>query len=247
MRGKGAARASWHDAPWFRNFVGRHILGGYVQFAMATSKVEFHPTDYNERVLAAHPVLYVIWHANMVAIAHPVPDHDRTRALVSPHPDGRMGAAAIARWGKVIYGTGATERQRDGTRGVAGSREVLRALDSGLSVLMTADIPPIRGRKVSRGVIRLARLSGRPIVPVAVASTNRTIFHRIWDEMQLNHPFSRVVVVGGDHISVDDSIDDEVAVALLKTRLDECYARALALTEKRPPARAGPTPASEPR
>jgi len=238
VRGKGPARQNWYDAPWFRNFIGRHILGGYVDFGMRTARVEFHPPDYVERVRADHPVLYVIWHANMVAIGYAVPDHDRTRALVSPHPDGRMGAAAIARWGKVIYGTGATERQREGTRGVAGSLEVLRALESGLSVLLTADVPPLRGRKVSRGVIRLARLSGRPIVPVAVASTNRTIFHKIWDQMQINHPFSRVAVVGGEHIIVDEALEDEAAAALLKERLDDCYARALALTEKSPPSRA---------
>ena len=69
-------------------------------------------------------------------------------------------------------------------------------------------------------------------MPVAVASTNRTILHKIWDEMQVNHPFSRVAVVGADHILVDDTISDEDAQALLKQRLDEAYARALALTEK---------------
>src|SRR5690606_15609771 len=106
------------------------------------------------------------------------------------------------------------------------------------------DVPPIRGRRVSRGVIRLARLSGRPIVPVAVASTNRTIFHRIWDEMQINHPFSRVAVVGADHILVDETMSDEEAVALLKQRLDDCYQRALALTEK-PSRRAAAPPLQE--
>jgi lysophospholipid acyltransferase (LPLAT)-like uncharacterized protein len=230
---RGPAKRRIVDIPWVRDFLGRHVLGGYVHFAMATSRIEFHPPDYNERVLAAHPVLYVIWHANMVACGYPVPDYDRTRALVSPHSDGRLGAAAIARWGgKVIYGTGASERQREGTRGVAGSLEVLRALESGLSVLLTADVPPIRGRKVSRGVIRLARLSGRPIVPIGIASSNRTILRKIWDEMQINHPFSRVAVVGAEHIHVDDSLSDDEAVALLKGRLDDAYARALALTSK---------------
>jgi lysophospholipid acyltransferase (LPLAT)-like uncharacterized protein len=230
---RGAKKQRLIDTPWVRDFVGRHILGGYVDFAMRTSKVEFHPPDYNDRVRADHPVLYVIWHANMVACGYPVPDYEKTRALVSPHTDGRLGAAAIARWGgQVIYGTGATERQREGTRGVAGSLEVLKALENGLSILLTADVPPIRGRKVSRGVIRLARLSGRPIVPVAIASSSRTILTRIWDEMQINHPFSKVAVVGADHIRVDDAINDEDAQALLKSRLDEVYARALAITAK---------------
>jgi lysophospholipid acyltransferase (LPLAT)-like uncharacterized protein len=234
VRGKGRGDGGrFVDSPGFRTFVGKYVLGAYVHLAMATSRVEYHPADYSERTRAAHPVLHVIWHANMVAIGYVVPDYARARALVSPHPDGRMGAAAIATWGgKVIYGTGATERQREGTRGVAGSLEVLRALENGLSVLTTADVPPLRGRRVSRGVIRLARLSGRPIAPVAVASSRRTILTKVWDEMQINHPFSRVAVVGAEHLHVADSIDDATGAALLKQRLDEAYARALALTAK---------------
>ena len=227
------------DSPAFRTFVGRYILGGYVRFAMATSRAAYHPPDYREKMLATLPVIYVLWHANMTAIGYMVPDYDNARVLVSPHPDGRMGAAAIATWGgKVIYGTGATERQRDGTRGVAGSLEALRALADGYSLLLTADVPPLRGRFVSRGIIRLARLSGRPLVPVAVGSSNRSILERVWDRMQVNHPFSKVAVVGGEPLVVDDGIDDASARALLKERLDAAYAEALALTRKpgRPPA-----------
>lgn len=222
------------DAPWLRDFVGRWILGGYVHLGMWTSRVEYHPPDYRERSIAQNPAIYVVWHANMVAIGYAVPDHARVRVLVSPHPDGRMGAAAIATWGgKVIYGTGASFKQSEGTRGVAGSREVLRALEAGLSILMTADVPPVKGRKVSRGVIRLARVSGRPILPVAVASSRRSIFTKIWDQMQINHPFSRVAVVGGEPIRVDGSTSDAAAAAELKASLDNCYCRALELTAKR--------------
>jgi hypothetical protein len=39
-------------------------------------------------------------------------------------------------------------------------------------------------------------------------------------------------VVGAEHIYVDDSLTNEEAVSLLKTRLDDAYARALALTAK---------------
>jgi lysophospholipid acyltransferase (LPLAT)-like uncharacterized protein len=237
VRGRGTGSATqpkFLDRPAVRDFVGKYILGGYVHLAMATSRVEFHPSDYKEKLEAALPVFYVIWHANMTAIGYPVPNYDITRALVSPHPDGRMGAAAISTWGgQVIYGTGSTERQRDGTRGVAGSREVLRAMESGLSIMLTADVPPLRGRKVSRGLIRLARLAGRPMVPLGIASSNRTIVRKIWDEMQINHPFSRVAVVGGEHLTVDESMTDEEAAALLKLRLDDAYARALDITAKK--------------
>ena len=230
----GAGKTKFLDRPGVRNFVGHYLLGGYVWLATVTSRVTYHPADYAERVRADSPVLYVVWHANMTAIGPIMVEHGRTKVLVSPHPDGRMGAAAIiALGGSVIYGTGATERQSKGTRGVAGSLEVLKALAGGESVLLTADVPPRRGRRVSQGVIRLARLSGRPIVPVALASSNRSILTRIWDEMQVNHPFSAIAVVGGEHLLVDERLDDDAAAAELKTRLDTAYARALELTAKR--------------
>ena len=44
--------------------------------------------------------------------------------------------------------------------------ELLRQLESGSSVAMTADVPK-RARVAGRGIVTLAKLSGRPIVPTA--------------------------------------------------------------------------------
>jgi lysophospholipid acyltransferase (LPLAT)-like uncharacterized protein len=88
---------------------------------------------------------------------------------------------------------------------------------------------------VSKGLIRLARLAGCPIQPLAMAGTRRTILSKIWDEMQLNHPFAQAVVVAGEMLEVGDGMDDDAAAARLKAELDRIYARALDLTAR--PAR----------
>ncbi len=220
------------DRPAVYNFVGRHILGGYVGLGMRTTKVSYEPADYVERVLAQVPVIYTFWHANMTSIGYMVPkaDYANSRVLVSPHTDGRLGAAAITRWGvKVIYGTGNTF---EGARAVGGTLEALRDIKAGHSIVMTAEVPPIRGRKVSKGLVRLARLAGVPVQPVAMASVRRTIFSKVWDQTQINHPFSKAVVVAGEPLRVDDSLGDAEATALLKQRLDAAYARALELTAR---------------
>lgn len=220
------------DWPAVYNFVGRHVLGGYVGLAMRTSRVRYEPADYVETVLAQAPVIYTFWHANMTAIGYMVPRaaYPDCRVMVSPHADGRLGAAAIARWGgKVIYGTGNTF---EGARAVGGTLEALRELKAGHSIVATAEVPPIRGRKVSKGIVRLARLAGVPIQPVAMASTRRTIFAKVWDQTQINHPFSDVVVVGAELIHANDSLSDADVTALVKERLDTAYARALELTAR---------------
>ena len=104
-----AQKARLLDRPAVYNFVGRHVLGAYVDWGMRTAKVRYDPPDYAERVMAEVPVIYTFWHANMTAIGYLVPQANwqNCRVMVSPHTDGRLGAAAIARWGgKVIYGTG---------------------------------------------------------------------------------------------------------------------------------------------
>lgn len=220
------------DRPAVYNFVGRHILGAYVDLGMRTAKVSYDPPDYEQRVMAEVPVIYTFWHANMTAIGYLVPEAnwEKARVLVSPHSDGRLGAAAIARWGgKVIYGTGNTFQ---GARAVGGTLEVIREIKAGHSIVMTAEVPPRRGRVVSKGLIRLARMAGVPIQPVAMASSRRTVFEKVWDKTQINHPFGKAVVVAGEMLRVDDTITDEDAAALLKQRLDGAYERALKITAR---------------
>lgn len=220
------------DRPAVYNFVGRHVLGGYVDLAMRTARVSYEPPDFADRMRPHAPVIYTFWHANMTAIGYMIPrfEWETARVMVSPHSDGRLGAAAIARWGgKVIYGTGATF---DGARSVGGTLEAMRELKAGHSIVMTAEVPPRRGRVVSKGLIRLARMAGVPVQPLAMASTRRTVFEKVWDKTQINHPFGKAHVVAGEMLRVDDGITDEAAAGWLKAELDRIYERALTLTAR---------------
>lgn len=220
------------DRPAVYNFVGRHILGAYVDWGMRTARLTYDPPDYEARAMASAPVIYTFWHANMTSIGYMVPKANwrTSKVMVSPHSDGRLGAAAIARWGgEVIYATGNTFQ---GARAVGGTLEALREIKAGNSIVMTAEVPPRRGRVVSKGLIRLARMAGVPIQPVAMASSRRTVFEKVWDKTQINHPWSTSVVVGGDMLRVDEAMTDEAGAAWLKAELDRIYERALSLTAR---------------
>ena len=227
-----AGKSRLLDRPAVHNFVGRHVLGAYVDLGMRTAKVTYDPPHFAERMQRQAPVIYTCWHANMTSIGYMIPrfEWETLRVMVSPHSDGRMGAAAIARWGgKVIYGTGAGF---DGARAVGGTLEAIREIKAGHSIVMTAEVPPRRGRVVSKGLIRLARVAGVPIQPVAMASSRRTVFEKVWDKTQINHPFGKANVVAGEMLRVDDSVTDEQAANALKAELDRIYARALKTTAR---------------
>jgi lysophospholipid acyltransferase (LPLAT)-like uncharacterized protein len=101
---------------------------------------------------------------------------------------------------------------------------------------MTADIPKI-ARVCGIGIVTLARLSGRPIVPVAVVTSRRVDFNS-WDRASLGMPFGRGAMVLGDPIFVAADADE---AALARARrsvelaLDHVHARAYTLVGARDP------------
>ena len=109
-------------------------------------------------------------------------------------------------------------------------RELLRQLESGVSVAMTADVPK-RARVAGLGIVTLAKLSGRPIAPTAVVTSRRIQFDT-WDRATLALPFGRAIVVVGDLIRVAADADDaamEEARLAVQEGLDEAHRRAYAM------------------
>jgi lysophospholipid acyltransferase (LPLAT)-like uncharacterized protein len=118
---------------------------------------------------------------------------------------------------------------------VAGFRGMLEALSQGRSVALTADFLKDARRKVGPGVVALARLSGRPIVPVAFVSSRRREVGSSWDRTTISLPFGRAVCVIGDPVWVAASADDaalESARAAVEARLNMANERATALADR---------------
>ena len=120
--------------------------------------------------------------------------------------------------------------------GITGLREMLRALEQGDSVTLTADIPK-KARVAGLGIVTLARMSGRPIFPVAVVTSRRLTFAN-WDRTSINLPFGRYVVAIGEPIRVArDASPETVEEARLELqhRLDAVHERAYGLVGSRDP------------
>jgi lysophospholipid acyltransferase (LPLAT)-like uncharacterized protein len=215
------------DQLWFRKFLGAYVIGGYSRLVFATSKASYFPPDYLEACRKLEPAIYIAWHANLLATPVMAPDLSKLVNLTSPHPDGQMAGALSEAFGiTTISAAGASARQ--GASGaIAGFRGLLRALKTGKSVFLAAEVPPVPGRHIAPGIVPLARKTGRPIIPVAAASTRRSIIERIWDKNQVHHPFSRFAVVGAPVLWVTDQMTDEEATAVLKRDLDAAYGEAL--------------------
>lgn len=227
-----AEQLRWFDRPGLRNAVGRFLIAPYLRVVRSTSRVVTDPPDFWEQVLEHWPVIGISWHGQSNLAYMVIPERERVALLISMHPDGMMmGAMARSLGYPTIEGSGASTRQETGTGGLAAFRRMLKALKAGRSIFATADIPPERGRKVSTGMLTVARKSGRPIFAIATASSRRVVLDSVWDKMQLNFPFSTVSYAMEGPFYVTDDISDEIFAGELSASLDRVLAKAFALAD----------------
>ncbi|RUY60178.1 hypothetical protein EN980_35090, partial [Mesorhizobium sp. M7A.F.Ca.CA.001.13.1.1] len=83
-----------------------------------------------------------------------------------------------------------------------------KSLAVGKNVAMIADIPHGTPRDAGLGIVLLARLSGRPLVPVAITTSRRKVLEKSWDKTTINLPFGRSSIVIGQPIFVAAGADD---------------------------------------
>jgi lysophospholipid acyltransferase (LPLAT)-like uncharacterized protein len=232
--GAEADRLRFIDRPWVRWILGNLLIGPYVRLIRLTSRVVADPPDFWERAQPDWPAIAVSWHGQSNLAYVVMPEPQRVALLISMHPDGQMMAAMARSLGyQTIDGSGASTRQTHGTGGFSAFRNMLRALKGGTTLFATADIPPEPGRKVSLGMIALARRSGRPVYAIATATSRRRTL-RTWDRMQVNFPFSTIAFTceGPFHMT-DEAVSDEAYAAELKASLDRVLEKAFAVADGR--------------
>ena len=106
----------------------------------------------------------------------------------------------------------------------------VQALRDGRTVAMTADVPGGKARTAGPGIVMVARQSGRPILPVAIA-TSRYLAFNTWSRMTVNLPFSGLGFAVGPMVRVPREANPgelETYRQAVKTSLNQ--ATALAFT-----------------
>lgn len=214
------------------NRLAGRAIAGLIGLVERTSRVVYDPPDLKERAGTFHPAIVAVWHGQFMLTSgfRPTPD-TKVSAMVARHGDAELIGSAMSQLGvDLIRGAGAGSRRKD-RGGAYALRQAVRALNDGASVVMTADVPPGPARRAGLGIITLARLSGRPILPVASA-TSRFLALDTWSRMTINLPFSKVAYVIGSPIRVAADADEatmEAARAELEQSMNAVTERAYQL------------------
>ena len=222
-------------------FVREAVASGIalaVRFIDLTNRRVEGSHNADEEAAKLAPAIGALWHGQHLMAPIAKPKNLPLAALFSRSADAELNALAAEKLGlTVIRGSGG----RPGTSvldkgGATALIAMKKTLDRGTSVCMIADIPHGKPREAGLGVVTLAKLSGRPIIPIAVATSRRKVLESTWDKTTINLPFGRCALLMGDPISVPADADAEALETfrqLVTTRLNETTAEAYRLVDAR--------------
>ncbi|MBI4185238.1 MAG: lysophospholipid acyltransferase family protein [Proteobacteria bacterium] len=152
------------------------------------------------------PFIIAFWHGRLMMMPYiwrrGVPVH----ALISHHRDGRLLSRTIAHFG---YATIAGSSSKGALGAV---RAMADRIEAGESVAITPDGPRGPRMRAALGVVKVAGLTGAPILPASYSIRRRRVL-RSWDRFLLALPFSRGVYLVGRPIRVARDADEAAVEA----------------------------------
>ena len=160
----------------------------------------------HDRKLLNRPCIYSFWH-NRILVAPPVWGQLGVDIgmgfLTSASKDGTLVAQALSDFG-LSGARGSSQR-----RGVGALMRMYHMLEEGMSLSMTPDGPKGPVYRVKDGVIRLAKMSGVPIVPIAIHFEDAWKVKKAWDKFCIPKPFSCIVIKFGEPLFVPGGVREE--------------------------------------
>lgn len=213
----------------------------YIRLVHATNRWRWVNVEVGDRIIAAGGTGVVcFWHGRLLLMPMAQRPGGRFAMLISGHRDGRFIARAVARFG-IRTITGSSTRG-----GTSAARECVNALLDGTIVCIAPDGPRGPRMRATPGAVEIARIAGKPLIPVACSTTRRRVLGS-WDRFLLPLPFGRGVFVLGDPIdppAADDRAASEAVRRRLEAALNAVSAEADRLTGHAPIA---PAPLPAPR
>jgi len=183
----------------------RHVIpfggGMLVKALAATYRIRIIGIENEQRALKNHRnLIYASWHQRFFPGIALFCDRNPIAIMISQSRDGELIARVVAKFGwEPVRGSS--------TRGGVAALRRLRSLASkGYNFAHIVDGPKGPFGAVKPGLLHLARMVDKPIVPVITSAENRWVFNS-WDRFMVPKPFSRILVRFGDPVHVPPKID----------------------------------------
>jgi hypothetical protein len=160
-------------------------------------------------------VIYAIWHGCQFCLLGIKP-RKNLNILISQSNDGEI----VARLAKNLgFSSIRGSMGRGGSQAV---REILKTLKNGGNIAYTVDGPKGPACIVKQGIIKIAEMSGKPIIPLW-GEASWAFQAKSWDSYKVPYPFARLKLYFGEAIFVPKNISDETAEQYRQKLEDEIF------------------------
>jgi len=181
----------------FRRAILPRLVYGVYQSWSATWRLRRHePPAFVERLENDQPFVVAMWHGDELGLVC-FSRYYRLATMTSWSKDGELMNYVLRKLGF------ATARGSSSRGGSSALRGLMRLARKGYSPVITVDGPRGPVHKAKPGILELARVTGLPVFPCAMACTRHIPLHRSWDLADLPMPFAKVLIYWGDPIMIN--------------------------------------------
>lgn len=174
--------------PWQRRLLAGAVAG-LIRLSLKTWRFRWRDSGTYPETKGA--VIFCVWHNRLLATLASYDDFIQSRwpdkgmaAMISASRDGAVLADIVERFG-IQPIRGSTSR-----RGPQALLEATTWMERDYSIVITPDGPRGPVYNIQEGIIHLAQVTGRPIIPTS-NFTSWKIRLRSWDRFQIPLPFAR--------------------------------------------------------
>ena len=178
----------------FRRSVAPVIGAAGVRMLALTLRVRREEATVTSFWREGTPTIYAVWHGRILLLPY-LYGWLSAHVLASRSNDGELVSRFVKSFGLEPV------RGSSSRGGAEALRLLARSLRQGHDAVVVPDGPRGPRETVKPGLVALARLSGAPIVPIALGAS-RAWRLRTWDEFTIPKPFARCVVRFGEPIRV---------------------------------------------
>lgn len=179
---------------WFCNH-GSAFMGDSYQI------IRLYSPGAREHIKSGRPAIFALHHGRMVGLLDILSRRKDLTILISQSRDGEIISRAVCALGFTVA------RGSSGRGAVEGGRQLVKASQSGQSLALMVDGPRGPALSVKSGILRIAEITGLPIIPFVC--TARSAWRMWgWDKFMAPCWGGPMIYVYGDPISIPINLSD---------------------------------------
>ena len=190
------------------------IVAAYMTFVKYTTRWDIERADQVEPIIdGGKGVIALVWHSRFMMLTSAwKKEYQLPHVLISRSRDGNIVAHTSHRLGlKTIRGSAKKAAKGDlaakAKGGAKASLDIVTALENNGCIVITPDGPRGPRQRLGDGPIRLARLTGAPLMPCTFAIRNRKQLNS-WDKLIIPLPFGKGKIIWGTPVTVPADADE---------------------------------------